>query len=472
MEVQQFVDEGLGNAAHLVISPSAGVAAVVDPLRDVDRYLEAAAAAGVRITHVFETHIHNDFVTGSRELAARTGAVVCGSAAAGLQFEHQPLRHGDRVAVGDVTFTVLATPGHTPEHVSYVARDERRPDQAPVLFSGGSLLVGSVARTDLLGHEHAVGLARELYRSLHDTILRLPDDTVVYPTHGAGSFCTAAPDAARVTTIGRERRSNPLLQVATPEEFARRSLQNLPGYPTYFRFMRAINRAGPRVLGGLPALRPLSPADVQARMARGEAVVDLRPVARYVEGHIPGAYHVELRPAFASWVGWVVPFATPVILVSDTTDVHEEAVRQLVRIGYDDLPGYLAGGVAAWERAGLPVARLRVLSVAEVRERLERGDPLLVVDVRQDAEWAEGSIPGAVHVEGGKLPSEGRALPMDRPIAVYCGHAARAATGLSLLERLGFRDLSLVDGGFGAWKRAGYPIQRAPVRSDPGEGAR
>ncbi|MCC6179842.1 MAG: MBL fold metallo-hydrolase [Chloroflexi bacterium] len=458
MQVRQFVDEGLGNSAHLVISEGGGVAALIDPLRDVDRYLEAAATAGVRISHVLETHIHNDFVTGSRELAARTGARIVASAAVGLEFDHEPVVDGDVIAVGDVSFTVLATPGHTPEHVSYLARDARSPDASAVLFSGGSLLVGAVSRTDLLGHEHAAGLGRQLFHSLHEKIMPLPDDVAVYPTHGAGSFCTATPGAARQTTIGEERRMNPFLELATPESLIAELARVMPSYPTYFHHMREINRRGPKLLGGVPDLEPLGPHDVAARMRRGEAVVDMRPVARYLEGHIPGVYHVELRPAFAAWVGWVVPFATPVILVSDTMDVHDEAVRQLVRIGYDELPGYLAGGMQSWEQAGLSISKLPVLTVAQVRERLERGVPLVVLDVRQDAEWAAGHIGGARQIEAGALATDDHGLPRADQIAVHCGHEQRSATALSVLERHGYTNLNLIEGGWSAWQAAGYPI--------------
>jgi hydroxyacylglutathione hydrolase len=461
VQIRQFVDEGLGNTTHLVISERAGQAALIDPLRDVDRYLEAAATAGVRISHVFETHVHNDFVTGSRELAARVGARIVASAAGGLEFDHDAVSDADVIAVGDVSFTALATPGHTPEHVSYLARDLSVPGATPVLFSGGSLLVGAVSRTDLLGHEHAAGLGRQLFHSLHQKILPLPDDVAVYPTHGAGSFCTATPGASRQTTIREERATNPFLRLATPDELVAELARVMPSYPTYFHQMRAINRRGPRLLSGIPELEPLAPTDVAARLARGEAVVDIRPVALYVEGHIPGVYHVELRPAFAAWVGWVVPFATPVILVSETPDVHEEAVRQLVRIGYDDLPGYLAGGMPAWEQAGLPIARLPVLTVAEVRDRLERGQPLLVLDVRQDAEWANGHIAGAQHVEAGALAANVHSLPRTVPIAAHCGHEQRSATAISVLERRGYANLHLIKDGWSGWQAAGYPVADA-----------
>jgi hydroxyacylglutathione hydrolase len=441
-----------------VISERAGLAALIDPLRDVDTYVAAAQAEGVRISHVFETHLHNDFVSGSRELASRTGARIVASADAGLQFEHQPVRDGDTITVGDVRFSILATPGHTPEHVSFLAEDLAASSQTRVLFSGGSLLVGAVSRTDLLGHEHATGLAHQLYHSLHEKILPLEDDVVVYPTHGAGSFCTAAPGGARTTTIGQERWTNHLLELSTPEAFAQTLLSSMPTYPRYFDHMRALNQRGPRVLGHVPRLPGLSPTDVRDRQSRGEAVVDLRPVRQYVEGHIPGVYHVQLRPVFGSWVGWVVPFGTPVILVTETGEAPEDAVRQLIRIDYDELPGFLDGGMAAWRRAGLPLERAALLTMRDLRDRIRRGEPLVVLDVRQPHEWPTGHLPEAVLLEAGELPRADLHLPHDRLLATHCGHGERAATALSVLERRGYRQLGLVTGGVGDWREAGGAV--------------
>jgi hydroxyacylglutathione hydrolase len=468
MKIRQAFEPGLGNTAHLIVSERAGVAAVVDPLRDVDQYIEAARAEGVRLSHVLETHIHNDFVSGSRQLAAQTGARIVASAEAGLEFEHQPVRDGDTLRVGDVRITALATPGHTPEHVSFVAEDLGHAAHSRVLFSGGSLLVGAVARTDLLGHEHATGLARQLYSSLHNKILPLGDDVDVYPTHGAGSFCTADASAGS-TTIGRERRTNPLLVLNGAEPFAARLRASMPSYPTYFDQMRTLNRRGPRILDRLPRLARLTPQDVHERQRRGEAVVDARSIHEYARGHVAGAYHVELRPAFGVWVGWVVPTGTPVILVTETGEIHQYAVRQLIRIGYDDLPGYLDGGIDAWERAGFPVARVPLLSMRDVRQRLDGGDPLVVVDVRQAHEWATGHVPPAELVEAGLLARTDPSLPRDRPLATHCEHGQRAATALSLLERRGYRDLALIVGGVDEWRAAGGTIARATV---PGREAR
>jgi hydroxyacylglutathione hydrolase len=468
MRIRHFVDPGLGNSAYLVISESDRIAALIDPLRDVDQYLDVARQEGACISHVFETHLHNDFLSGSRELASRTGARIVASADAGLEFDHQAVRDGDVITLGEVRIGVLATPGHTPEHVSYLAHDTSRHAEPPVLFSGGSLLVGTVSRTDLLGHEHATGLAHQLYRSLHDRILPLGDDVVVYPTHGAGSFCAAAASAESTTTIGRERRTNLLLAQPGPEAFAERLQASVPSYPTYFHRMRAMNKRGPRLLGSIPRLAPLTPLDVRDRHQRGQAIVDMRSVHDYARGHIPGAFHVELRAVFGSWVGWVVPFGTPIILVSETRLVHEYAVRQLLRIGYDDLPGYLEGGMEAWVKSGLPVQVVAKLTMRELCECLQRGEPLVVLDVRQAHEWRTGHVPEAIWSEAGELQNGNPDLPLDRMIAAHCGHGERAATALSLLERRGFKDLALVTGGMDDWRVAGGEVARgdfiAPLR--------
>ena len=464
MRVRQFHDSGLGNSAHLLISDRDRVAVLVDPLRDVDQYESVAQSEGVRITHICETHIHNDFLTGSRELAASTHARIVASADAHLEFDHQPIRDRETLAIGEIKLTVLATPGHTPEHVSFLAEDTSQPSDPPVLLSGGSLLVGAVSRTDLLGHEHATGLAHQLYRTLHQRILPLGDRVLVYPTHGAGSFCTAAAGEGSSTTVGRERLSNPLLQLSSPEAFTDRLLASMPSYPTYFDRMRAVNRRGPRVLGNMPRLDPLAPEDVAERHRRGQAVVDMRSVHEYARGHIPGVFHVELRPAFASWVGWVVPFGTPVILVSDSTEVHEFAVRQLIRIGFDDLPGYLDGGMAAWERAGLPIERTPVLTMRDVRKRLDHGEPLVVLDVRQAHEWSGGHIPQAEMIEAGSLPTAELKLPPDHLIATHCGHGQRAATALSVLERRGVENLALITEGIEEWRNAGGQVSQLQAR--------
>jgi hydroxyacylglutathione hydrolase len=459
MLVKQFVDEGLGNSSYLIGSDATGLAAVIDPQRDVDRYLQVAEGLGLRLAYALDTHLHNDFISGARELAAQRGLIVGASAEAQLEFEHQPLQAGALLSLGDVTIGVLATPGHTPEHVSFTATPIGQ-SIPTAIFTGGALIVGGAARTDLLGPDLTERLSRQLYHTLHDQLLRLPDEVLVYPTHGAGSFCSAPVSAERSTTIGRERHWNTLLQAASEEEFMAQALRNLPDYPTYFRHMRPINQRGPRVLNGLPVLEPLSPESVQRQMTQGVAVIDARPAHEFLAGHLPGSYGIPLGAPLITWAGWVVPFDTPIILIAENPIEREEAVRQLIRIGYDDLRGYLDGGVAAWIAAGLPTQQVPILPAEELRLQLERGMAPSILDVRHDDEWHAGHLPRAIHLDAGRLPLAQPAVPRDELLIVHCGHADRSTVGISLLERWGYRNLMLLGGGFGAWQTAGYPIVR------------
>ncbi len=458
----EFIDEGLGNTSYLIGSNETGRAAVIDPQRDVDRYLQVAEKMGLRLEYSLDTHLHADFVSGARELAARVTEPfsVGASANAALDFDHLPLSEGDTLSLGDISIGVLATPGHTPEHISFTVT----PVGSAVphsIFTGGALIVGGAARTDLLGHDFSEPLARQLYHTLHDKLLRLPDEVRVYPTHGGGSFCTASTSNERTTTVGRERQANRLAQVFTEDEFVRLSLSGLPSYPAYYRYMREVNRRGPRVLGEGPVLEALSPRDVEEALADGVAVIDIRTPREFAWGHIPGSYGIPLVSPLITWGGWVVPFGSPVILVADHPVKREEAKRQLIRIGYDDLRGYLDGGIAAWQAAGLPTVRTRLVGVNELHAWMQRSDAPLVVDVRSDAEWRAGHMPDALHIEAGRIPEGAAAqVPRDRTVVLHCGAANRATVGLSLLERLGYRDVMVLDTGFGNWRDAGYEVAK------------
>jgi hydroxyacylglutathione hydrolase len=458
--IKQFVDKGLGNSSYLIGSTETGIAAVIDPLRDVDRYLQVAEGMGLRLAYTFDTHLHADFVSGARELAARVTAPFCigASAKAALDFDHLPLNEGDTLSLGDISIGVLATPGHTPEHISFTVTPAG--SAAPhSIFTGGALIVGGAARTDLLGHDSSEPLARQLYHTLHDKLLRFHDEVRVYPTHGGGSFCAAPTSNERTTTIGRERHTNRLTQVFTEEDFVRLSLSDLPSYPTYYRYLREVNRRGARVLGGVPVLEPLPPRYVEKALANGVAVVDIRPPCEFAEGHIPNSYGIPLVSPLITWGGWVVPFGSPMILVADHPIRREEATRQLIRIGYDDLRGYLDGGIAAWQAAGLPTARTRLIDVDELHAWMQRNDAPLVVDVRSDAEWRTGHMPNAIHIDAGRITeSAGTQVPRERPVVLLCASANRERVALSLLERLGYRNLMVLDTGFGNWRDAGYEI--------------
>ena len=376
MLLRQFVIDGLGHLSTLIADESAGVAAVVDPRRDVDVYLDAARAGDLRITHVVETHLHNDYVSGGRELASITGATHVIGAGADLAHEHRPVRTGDTFDVGALHFTVLETPGHTPEHVAYAVADTSRADMPLLLFTGGSLLVGAVGRTDLLGEENAVPYARAMFSSLRDVILPHEDFVGVFPTHGAGSLCSTGIASTPWSTIGFERRFNPMVQPSDVDGFASLLLRNQPAFPRYFARMRPMNQAGPRLLGGrIPEPRPMSVAEVQAALSGGPAgspraagsgdalVVDLRQATTHAVAHLPGSISIPSGSSFGTWLGWVVEPDRPLVLVLDSPADWDDAVRQALRIGHESILGHLRDGLQGWQEAGGPVASGGRLSV-------------------------------------------------------------------------------------------------------------
>jgi len=452
--VESFFDEGLGNSSYLVAADAGTGAAVIDPDRDVDRYLAAADRRGRRVTHVLETHLHADFVSGSRELAARTGAPVLASAEARLAFPHRGLRDQEAFAAAGLRFRALATPGHTPEHLSFLISSASGKPEA--LFSGGALLVGSVARTDLIAPERTEELTRALYHSLHEGILSLPDDVVVLPTHGAGSFCAAGARDKRSTTIGQERRSNALLQAPTEAAFVARALDGLPPYPAYFRRMRALNRAGPAVLGHLPELVGLSPEALPQRLQAGALLIDTRSPEAFDACHLAGAIGIPLTAAFGTWVGWLIPPDVPLMLGVESGEATPDAVRQLLKVGYERLEGYLAGPFDGRQVAGATASTPRVpVDVLEAG-----GTPYQVLDVRERSEWRDGHIPGAVSMPLSELQQRAGTLSASRPLLVHCAHEFRSTIAGSLLQRAGF-EVSHLIGGFDAWRQAGKPVELA-----------
>jgi len=476
MRLQQFAIEGLGHLSVLIADESAGVAAVVDPRRDVDIYLEAARDAGLAISHVVETHLHNDYVSGGRELAALTGATHVIGAGAELGYQHRPMRDGERFDVGSLRFRALDTPGHTPEHVSYAMADRSRADESMLLLTGGSLLVGAVGRTDLLGAEHAVPYAADMHRSLHDVILAHEDSVAVYPTHGAGSLCSTGIASTSWSTIGFERRHNRLLAPMEVDAFARALLAGQPSFPRYFARMRPTNQAGPRLLGGVvPLPRPLEVEDARDALERGALVIDLRTAAEHAAGHPPGSLSIPAGTSFGTWLGWVVPDPhRPLVLVLRTTDDWDDAVRQALRIGFENIAGYLRGGYLAWAEAGLPTEVGGVLEVSELAAQLDRGGPdaPIVIDVRQPSEFEAGHLAGSLAIGAGDLPDRLDQLPRDRPIATICASGYRASVAASLLRAAGFNHVDWVASGVPTWEAAGYPVAHGrSERSDvpPGD---
>jgi hydroxyacylglutathione hydrolase len=452
--IEPFVDTGLGNSAYLIGSHDTKKGILIDPLRDVDRYLQAASERGLTLTHILDTHLHADFVSGNREIAHQTGAVIAASADAQLGFEHQPLTEESVIDLGAFQVRVMATPGHSPEHVAFllVEPDGKTPS---AVFSGGALIVGGAARTDLLGVELAQPLARQLYHTIHDKLLELPDAVDVFPTHGSGSYCVAPVSSERVTTIGQERRSNSLAQARSEEEFLQRALAGLPSYPTYYKYLREVNQKGAKILGGIPVLKPLSAGEVQAMTEQGVVVLDVRHGKKFASGHIPSSYGIRVDAPLTTWAGWLIPFGSRIVLVSESTDQTVAATRQLIRIGYDDLAGYLEGGIESWAKAGYPVETIPSLSVKELRERLGE---VMLIDVRQRSEWSEGHIPNAIHFEAGRVAWEELPFPHDKPLAIQCASGNRSMSVSSVLRKRGYDNVIQVEGGINKWKMHGLEI--------------
>jgi hydroxyacylglutathione hydrolase len=443
-----LVDEGLGNSAYLVDLDD-GRALAVDAGRDLRALRQAAQRRGLTVAYAADTHLHADFLTGAVQLAADDGATVLASAAGRRAFPHTPLADGDETDLGGLTLRTLATPGHTDEHLSFLLLDGAR---EVGVFTGGSLIVGSAARTDLLGADRTEELARAQYRSLR-RLAELPEATPVWPTHGAGSFCSAPPGAERTTTIGAQKQANPLLAAPDEDAFVRQLLGGLGTYPAYFDRLAETNRRGPAVLGSAPTLAALPAAEVRTLLGQGAQIIDVRPVPDFAAGHIPGAISIRLRGQFATWLGWLVPDDTPLVFVAGPDQDLSEVIWQSLKIGYERLAGQLDGGMAAWTAEGGQQESIELVTADRIANRP-------VLDVRQRAEHTEGHIADAVHIELGGLPRRTDEAPHGAVVA--CGHGERAMTAASLLQRAGHQDLAVLDGGPADWATAtGRPLQES-----------
>lgn len=447
MRVHPIADEALGNLSYLV-EVGDGTAVSVDPRRDVGEHLELAAKHDLTIAAVLETHLHADFVSGSRELARAAGTEILAAAGAGLDFPHRALRPGDRVGFGQISVDVLATPGHTPEHVAFLLSN----DMTSALFSGGSLLAGGAGRTDLTGADRTEELSREQFTSLR-RLATLPDDTMLHPTHAGGSFCSTGPARAVAATIGEARTQNPLFASADEDAFVEAILAGFGSYPRYFSHLRDLNRHGAPLLESLDPLPQLDAGEARDAIADGARLIDGRPFEEWARAHAENSVSIEVRPAFASWLGWVVPFGAPVAFVLEDGQVGE-ATMLARRIGYDRLIGWIR--FATWRDAGLPTASIENVGPHEAAERARAGRAALL-DVRQHAEHASARLPGATHLELGDIIA-GK-TPEASDVITYCGHGERSATAASLLARRGIRVANLV-GGVGAWRDAGLPLER------------
>ncbi|NIR44367.1 MAG: MBL fold metallo-hydrolase [Gemmatimonadetes bacterium] len=465
MLFERFEDRGLAHYSYAVGCKAAGQLAIVDPRRDVDEYVRYAESQSSTITHVLETHIHADFASGARELAERTGAKLLVSGhddgeTYEVTFPHEDVRDGDVIELGTVRIEALHTPGHTPEHLSFLVYDGARSREVPeLLLSGDFLFVGSLGRPDLLGEEAKRGLAESMYRSVREKINSLPDGLEVHPAHGAGSMCGSGMSGRASSTLGYERATNPYLQDLDEAEFVERLLGDVPPFPPYYRRMKRVNSERPAILGSLPGQRPIGPVAFRSQVEKGHVVIDLRDQLAFGGGHIAGSFGIGFDPDLSQWAAWVVPYDTPILLVVADAAHVAESVRRLVRVGLDDVRGYLAGGMDAWLKAGYPLAEIGEITPGELHERLAAGEPIEVLDVRTEEEYRGGHIEGARHIMGGWLPERTEELPTDRSLATICATGYRSTVAASVLQRAGFQDVINVAGGMTAWRQANLAVQ-------------
>ncbi len=456
MYFEQFYLGCLAHASYILASQ--GEAVVVDPQRDVDIYLKAAEEHGAKIRHIFETHLHADFVSGHKELAARTGAKIYIGAHAGAKFSHVDVREGFELRVGEALLKVLDTPGHTPESICLLITDNAKSSDPWAVLTGDTLFLGDVGRPDLSKTHTPNELAGLLYDSLHHKLLKLGDEVLVYPAHGAGSLCGRNMRAERSSTIGTERLTNYALQIKSRDEFVQQLTTNLPTRPDYFLQDAEINREGAPTLADTPELPQISAAELKSMLDEGVVALDVRPGDQFACGYVPGSINIALSGQFASWAGTVLGLSARPILIADSAEQISEARLRLARVGIEDVRGYLSGGVAAWKQASFALAALPQITVQTLHDRWQ-AHASQVLDVRREPEWHAGHIEGATWWPLDNFKVSPPEIDRDLPIAVHCKSGYRSMIACSLLQRAGYRNVTNVVGGFDAWHQAKLPVQ-------------
>lgn len=462
--IETIFTDGLAHLSYLVGDKTSGIAAIIDPRRDVQIYLDLAREKGVKITHVLETHNHADFVSGSRELVQATGMAkpylsVEGGAKYG--FDHAPLCDNTQIELGKVVLTARHTPGHTPEHISFTVSDSDHPDEISAVFSGDCLFADSVGRPDLLGADQAEAMTMQLYHSLHHFFMKLDDGVVVYPAHGAGSPCGADIGDRLVTSIGYERRHNRALQIQSASEFTTYVLDSSPPEPRYYQRMKKLNAEGPPLLGGLPKCPPLLSSEFRtASQETGVQLIDNRDMLAFGGGHIPGAWNIGPKPMSSIWAGWLIDENVELLLILGDSSRLPKVIAQFARVGCTRFKGYLASGMEGWISEALPIETLEQLSVHRLHDQLAE---LQVIDVRSPEEWENGHIPGATYLFLPELKEKFGELSKNKPTAVYCASGYRASIGASLLQDLGFKDVRNVPGSWEAWTAAKLATEKPKV---------
>lgn len=463
---QRFVP-GLAIASYIVGDELTSEAVVIDPTRDVEDFIDFANEHGLQIRHILETHVHADFVVGSRELKARLrGMPIIHSSGLGgpdwtPDYADRVVRDGDEVQIGSLRLKALHTPGHTPEHVSWALYDDSRSKEVPwTIFTGDFLFVGDVGRPDLLGEEARRELAHELYGSIFERLPAIPDMTEIFPNHGAGSLCGKAINTRRSSTVGYERQFNAALVHKPEDQWVSDLMIDMPPAPPYFRRMKLVNKEGPAIIGPeLPGQKQWSSKQIHERSCQDCLILDVRTKEAFTAAHIPGSISIPLGLHFPTWAGWVLPYDRPIMVVLEDPVQMPEVTTHLLRVGFDDVEGYLQGGIYAWEMAGYPISKLNSTSVHELHDMLNKDRrAVTVLDVRTEKEWKSRHIEEAIHIHGGLLEERFGEVPRDKEVAVICGSGYRASIAASFLKREGFAKVHNVLGGMAAWRGAGLPI--------------
>lgn len=463
---QRFVP-GLAIYSYVVGDEKTRECAVIDPTRDVDYFIDLAKKEGLHIKHLLETHVHADFVSGSHELKARLHgeAIAHCSGMGGPEwtppYADEVVKDGHEMRMGSIRLRAMHTPGHTPEHVSWALYDETRSTDTPwLLFTGDFVFVGDVGRPDLLGDEARKLLAHQLYQSVFDKLPAFPDFTEVFPGHGAGSLCGKAIGSRSASTLGFERRFNGSLAKAGEADWVKTLLDGMPVAPPYFRRMKKVNAEGPALIGlDLPGQERFSAKHVHEHVCDDCLVVDVRQKEAFASSHIPGAINIPLGAVLPTWAGWVLPYDHPTLIVLDDPADMPQVVTHLLRVGFDEVKGYLEDGMEAWENGGFEIGHLETMSVHDLGKRIKSGDGPFVLDVRTEREWNAGHIEGAHHIHGGLLQERFAEVPKDREIAVVCGSGYRASIAASFLKRAGYDRVANVLGGMSAYQAAGLAVR-------------
>ncbi len=454
MIFERIKSEGLAHLSYFVGSGDEAI--VIDPRRDCQIYLDLARRKGMKIKYIFETHRNEDYVIGSLELKELTDAEIYHGQ--GLDFKYGNfVRDGQEFNFGSMKLAALHTPGHTDESMSYTLADPDTGKEPLMVFTGDSLFVGEVGRTDLYGPEKAPGMAANLYDSIFNKILPLGDGVILCPAHGAGSLCGGAISEREYSTLGLERIQNPALQKTEREEFIKFKLEEKLEFPPYFKKMEQYNLQGPLLLKGLQVPKLLSPEEFKAEIEKGAVVVDTRMPHSYGGAHIKGSYSIWLG-GLPSFAGWLLPYDKPILLVLEEKEQMETAVRYLVRLGYDNIAGFLNGGIEAWYMEALPVDGFNLISVHDLKDRLEKEEKMVILDVRSNGEWDKGHIKGARHIYVAHVEENLEEIPKECPIVVYCSTARRSNIAASILKKNGYNKVYNVLGSMTAWKKAGYEV--------------